>query len=369
MIAPGSDQYPGMATSRAPSNLLIRLDPRLREGLQQQIYGSVRRAILEGVLAPGTRVPSSRALATDLGVSRTTTLLAVQQLQAEGYLTARRGSGTSVAVELPDDLVERSGARPASRPRHPTLSRRGAAVAAVQEGARRLDGPPRAFRLGTPGVDLFPVGLWSRLASRRLRSVTSARPSSRSYRPATRCPSRPARTSRRPHPCHRPRPAEAGGEVPLGTRRERLRRAPDPDLVVDRPRLVRHVGPGAAVRLARDAAASAIVAWTASSAQIVVRATASRSGSPGSTRSPAAPISPGSGPTADATTGVPQARASMAGRPAASETTGRSTARAPRTRAARSGAASAGAYAMASPTPRRAAARRWPPDPRGSRRP
>ena len=47
-------------------------------------------------------------------------------------------------------------------------------MAAVQEGARRLVGPPRAFRLGTPGVDLFPVGLWSRLASRRLRSVTSA---------------------------------------------------------------------------------------------------------------------------------------------------------------------------------------------------
>ena len=163
-----------MATSPSPASFFVRLDPRLGEGLQQQIYGSVRRAILEGVLTPGTRIPSSRALATDLGVSRTTTLLAVQQLQAEGYLTARRGSGTSVAAELPDDLVERSVARPASRPNHPTLSRRGAAVAAVQEGARRLDGPPRAFRLGTPGVDLFPVGLWSRLASRRLRSVTSA---------------------------------------------------------------------------------------------------------------------------------------------------------------------------------------------------
>ena len=163
-----------MATSPSPASFFVRLDPRLGEGLQQQIYGSVRRAILEGVLTPGTRIPSSRALATDLGVSRTTTLLAVQQLQAEGYVTARRGSGTSVAAELPDDLVERSAARPAARPKHPALSRRGAAVAAVQEGARRLVGPPRAFRLGTPGVDLFPVGLWSRLASRRLRSVTSA---------------------------------------------------------------------------------------------------------------------------------------------------------------------------------------------------
>jgi GntR family transcriptional regulator/MocR family aminotransferase len=161
-----------MASSRPAASLLIRIDSRLREGLQQQIYASIRRAILEGIVVPGTRLPSSRALAADLGVSRTTTLLAVQQLQAEGYLAARRGSGTSVAGELPDDLVERRGARPASRSKHPALSRRGAALVAAPQGARRLDGPPRAFRLGTPGVDLFPVALWSRLVNRRLRSVT-----------------------------------------------------------------------------------------------------------------------------------------------------------------------------------------------------
>ena len=164
-----------MATSRIilPS-LLVRIDSRAREGLQQQIYGSIRRAILDGVVGPGTRLPSSRALALDLGVSRTTTLLAIQQLQAEGYLAARRGSGTSVAEELPDDLVSRNAVQQASRLRHPALSRRGMAVASVREGARRLDGPPRAFRLGTPGVDLFPVDLWLRLASRRLRAVTAA---------------------------------------------------------------------------------------------------------------------------------------------------------------------------------------------------
>jgi GntR family transcriptional regulator / MocR family aminotransferase len=163
-----------MATSRAPSSLFVRIDARRREGLQLQIYRSIRGAILDGIVGPGARLPSSRALADDLGVSRTTTLLAVQQLQAEGYLTARRGSGTSVADELPDDLVPRVGTRPAPGPRPPTLSRRGTSVAAVREGARRLDGPPRAFRIGTPGVDLFPVALWSRLVSRRVRTVTAA---------------------------------------------------------------------------------------------------------------------------------------------------------------------------------------------------
>jgi len=68
--------------------LLIRLEPCAQGGLQQQVYAGVRRAILDGVVAPGARLPSSRALALDLGVSRTTTLLAVEQLLAEGYLEA-----------------------------------------------------------------------------------------------------------------------------------------------------------------------------------------------------------------------------------------------------------------------------------------
>ena len=65
-----------MATSSASTSLLIRLDARVRGGLQRQIRASIQRAILDGIVGPGTRLPSSRALADDLGVSRTTTLLA-----------------------------------------------------------------------------------------------------------------------------------------------------------------------------------------------------------------------------------------------------------------------------------------------------
>jgi GntR family transcriptional regulator/MocR family aminotransferase len=162
-----------MAAARRLTSLMIRLEPRSREGLQRQICASIQRAILDGALAPGMRLPSSRALADDLKVSRTTTLLAVQQLQAEGYLTGRRGSGTFVADALPDDLPGERPAGPDARLRHPALSRRGVAVVTAPQGARRLPGPPRPFRIGTPGVDLFPVTLWWRLASRRLRSATS----------------------------------------------------------------------------------------------------------------------------------------------------------------------------------------------------
>jgi len=157
---------------RPTNRLLIRIEPGAPGGLQQQIYGGVRRAILDGVLQPGTRVPSSRALAADLRVSRTTSLLALEQLMAEGYLTARPGSGTFVALELPDDLPGACGFRPSRTPRHPPLSKRGRALAAAPPPSRRLPGPPRPFRIGVPAVDLFPVRLWSQLWTRRLRSAT-----------------------------------------------------------------------------------------------------------------------------------------------------------------------------------------------------
>jgi GntR family transcriptional regulator/MocR family aminotransferase len=165
-----SDHLP----DRSSADLLVQIDPRSRVGLQQQIYSSIRRAILDGVLRQGARLPSSRALADDLRVSRTTTLLAYDQLQAEGYLNARHGSGTFVAGDLPDERPRLVLPRRHRRPVHPPLSRRGSALVATPPPACRLAGPPKAFRIGVPALDLFPVRLWSQLAARRLRNVTVA---------------------------------------------------------------------------------------------------------------------------------------------------------------------------------------------------
>jgi GntR family transcriptional regulator / MocR family aminotransferase len=162
------------------TDLFVHIDPRAAGTLQQQIYRSIRLAILSGAVSPGTRLPSSRELADDLRVSRTTAVLALEQLLSEGYLAARRGAGTFVAEDLPDDLPSvplRGGARtnhPAARRTRRSLSHRGMALAAAPQGAQRLAGPPRAFRMGTPGVDLFPIRLWQRLINRRLRSATAA---------------------------------------------------------------------------------------------------------------------------------------------------------------------------------------------------
>lgn len=165
---------------RRVANLLIRIDTRARHTLQHQIYGEIRRAILSGLVAPGARLPSSRELATDLDVSRTTAVLAVEQLLAEGYAAARRGAGTFVATDLPDDLLPAHprGRAPStereSHSDHLRVSRRGAALTAAPQGAQRLGEPPRAFRIGTPGLDLFPLRLWHRLVNRRFRSITTA---------------------------------------------------------------------------------------------------------------------------------------------------------------------------------------------------
>src|SRR5215475_2930859 len=70
--------------------------------LSRQLYGAIRAAILEGQLGAGERLPASRVLAADLGISRNTALAAIDQLVSEGYLETRRGSGCYVAQNLPD---------------------------------------------------------------------------------------------------------------------------------------------------------------------------------------------------------------------------------------------------------------------------
>jgi GntR family transcriptional regulator/MocR family aminotransferase len=156
----------------AAAHLFVGIDPRAREPLQAQLCASLRRAIRDGVVAPGARVPSSRALAADLSVSRTTVVLAFDQLAAEGFLTAKPGSGTFVSHVVPGDRRRLAAASGAARAAHPPLSRRGNALAATRPSALKINGAPRPFRIGTPALDRFPVHVWMRLASRRLRSTT-----------------------------------------------------------------------------------------------------------------------------------------------------------------------------------------------------
>lgn len=151
--------------------MLIRIDSRRRVPLQQQIYESVRESILRGVLTPGTRLPSSRLLAQDLKIARMTAVLAFEQLAAEGYITSRVGAGTYVNRDLPD-VDAQPPDHPASQRKHPPLSQRGLALSRMPRVITKLDGPPRAFRLGIPALDRFPVSLWNKVVGHRMRQLT-----------------------------------------------------------------------------------------------------------------------------------------------------------------------------------------------------
>src|SRR5438477_10180917 len=95
--------------------------PEDGDSLHRGLYNALRAALLEGRLPAGSRLPSTRALAAQLGVARGTVVLVFDQLRAEGYVTGRVGSGTVVAPRLPDAWFK---AQPASaargaRPREP----------------------------------------------------------------------------------------------------------------------------------------------------------------------------------------------------------------------------------------------------------
>jgi GntR family transcriptional regulator / MocR family aminotransferase len=162
-----------------PRRMKIATLPIRIEGggaLQEQIYSSIRRCILEGLIGAEQRLPSTRALASELGVSRTTVLLAVESLYAEGYLVSRRGAGMFVAREMPDSRPRPDPPAPlAVVERHPLLSARGRALAESRGPDRRRTGPPRPFRLGTPALDLFPVQTWSRIARHCVSTATVSR--------------------------------------------------------------------------------------------------------------------------------------------------------------------------------------------------
>ncbi len=159
----------------APRRLppLLPLDDRSAEPLQRQLYRGLREAILTGRIAPGALVSSTRALASELSVSRTTVVLAYEQLAAEGYLSTARGSGTRVASELPvrgSAVASRRPSAPARRA--PRLSRRGDALSAIPSGGIRVAPAARPFRAGIPALELFPTSLWARLVSRRARRLS-----------------------------------------------------------------------------------------------------------------------------------------------------------------------------------------------------
>ena len=146
----------------------INLDRKSTRSMGSQLCDQLRSLILSGRLRSGERLPSTRELAEDLGISRTLVLEAFEQLEAEGYVEGLHGSGSFV----------REGASLARRRAQTEAGSDGRAGAAL---ARRRTFPPVAraaaavdFRPGRPDLGLFPREAWARALAEASRSLPEA---------------------------------------------------------------------------------------------------------------------------------------------------------------------------------------------------
>src|ERR1700722_10909626 len=132
------------------------LDPAAAEPLYRQIYDRFRDAIARGVLKPGGRIPSARALTKELGLARGTIEAAYSLLAAEGYIQPRGQAGTIVT--------------PGLKLRTPVASLIPQSNSDIVAPSFRPDSI-LPFQMGLPALDAFPRKIWARLGARCVRSM------------------------------------------------------------------------------------------------------------------------------------------------------------------------------------------------------
>jgi GntR family transcriptional regulator/MocR family aminotransferase len=161
-------------TRRASSFELI-LPPR-PEGTPSfhWLRNSLRVEILSGRISPGAKLPASRELARQHQLARGTILAALDELQAEGYLEARKGSGTYVSRILPEHLLQ---SQEVSEQDANTAVQKGQHLSAFAKRVRPFslyEKPDSvAFRTNLPALDLFPTTLWAQISARRIRAAST----------------------------------------------------------------------------------------------------------------------------------------------------------------------------------------------------
>jgi GntR family transcriptional regulator / MocR family aminotransferase len=151
---------------RAAEHSLV-LGPRpVGMTLQQWLHAALCEAMRDGRLPAGSRLPTSRSLARDHGLSRSTVTAVFERLLADGYISAHVGRGSFVAPQMPA-----ASAPEAVAPRvAPALSRRGRQMSEAGAGVISRNGPlPRTFEADRVDATLFPAAVWARLAAKRLR--------------------------------------------------------------------------------------------------------------------------------------------------------------------------------------------------------
>jgi GntR family transcriptional regulator/MocR family aminotransferase len=151
---------------------VIAVDRKSPKALHQQIYDAYRAAIVNGSLRAGQRIPSTRLLAKELGVSRVPVLNAYAQLLAEGYLESVVGAGTMISRLLPEQFTSTAPARGTAAPHRAgprPVARHIADLPVPQDTPwwQRLG----AFGVGQVAFDEFPLQIWSKLVARHCRDM------------------------------------------------------------------------------------------------------------------------------------------------------------------------------------------------------
>lgn len=149
--------------------LAIKVDRASEKSVTGQVYGAIRHMITRGDLAVGKRLPSSRTLARELNISRTTAVAVFERLIAEGLVVSYTGSGSFVSdfvdTRRPEPALKEEDAAPASTKLADLIAD------ASPRFFQRLSHPakPRAFVTGLPAYDAFPLGIWARLSAKHWR--------------------------------------------------------------------------------------------------------------------------------------------------------------------------------------------------------
>jgi GntR family transcriptional regulator / MocR family aminotransferase len=156
-----------MTTSQGWADLYAwQLDRASHTPLSRQIYLQVRSAVLSGALRAGTRVPSSRAMASELGVARASVVSAYEQLLVEGYVESRHGSGTFISGEMAGLTTRRRTASRATRRAVPMSAR---AFSDFERSA--VQGEARPFNTGRTLIDARTAETWRSLTHRVVRRL------------------------------------------------------------------------------------------------------------------------------------------------------------------------------------------------------
>lgn len=156
--------------------LPLRIKRGAEQNLQLQIFEQIRQLILDGRLHPGARMPASRGLAADLGVSRNTVVLAYDQLASEGYVETRQPIGSFVSENViydgpmtaSDDAVENGGDAAARKRARVVFHGEAHTVTPPKGGSLSHD-----FWVGRPDARLFPARMWEQLLHQQFHDTRS----------------------------------------------------------------------------------------------------------------------------------------------------------------------------------------------------